>query len=80
MYDKIHYKLKKKKKKKKQRRRGGKNTQMNYTKKGVNDSDNQGGVVTHLEPDKSWIVKSGQALLWAKLVELMEFQLSYLKS
>ena len=51
------------KQKQKRLRRGGKNTQMNYTKKGVNDFDNQDGVVTHLEPDKSWIVKSGKALL-----------------
>ena len=32
-------------------RRGGKNTQKNYTKKGLNDLDNHGGVATHLEPD-----------------------------
>ena len=31
-------------------RRGGKNTQ-NYTKKSVNDWDNDNGVVTYLEPD-----------------------------
>ena len=35
-------------------------------KKGLNDLDNHDGVVTHLEPDK--------------LVEVMKFQLSYLKS
>ena len=35
-------------------------------KKGLNDPDNHDGVVTHLEPDK--------------LVEVMKFQLSYLKS
>ena len=32
-------------------RRGGKNTQKNYTKKDLNDPDNQDGVTTHLEPD-----------------------------
>ena len=32
-------------------RRGGKNTQKNYTKKGLNDSDNHDGMVTHLELD-----------------------------
>ena len=30
---------------------GGKNTQKNYTKKDLNDPDNHGGVITHLEPD-----------------------------
>ena len=35
-------------------------------KKDLNDLDNHDGVVTHLEPDK--------------LVEVMKFQLSYLKS
>ena len=29
----------------------GKNTQKNYTKKGLNDLDNHNGVVTHLELD-----------------------------
>ena len=32
-------------------RRGGKNTQKNYTKKGLNDLDYHNSVVTHLEPD-----------------------------
>ena len=32
-------------------RRGGKNTQKNYTKKDFHDTDNQDGVITHLEPD-----------------------------
>ena len=31
--------------------RGGKNTQKNYTKKGLHDPDNHDGVITHLEPD-----------------------------
>ena len=32
-------------------RRGGKNTQKNYTKKGLHNQDNHDGVITHLEPD-----------------------------
>ena len=32
-------------------RRGSKNTQKNYTKRGLNDLDNHDAVVTHLEPD-----------------------------
>ena len=31
--------------------RGGKNTQKNYTKKDLHDSDNHDVVITHLEPD-----------------------------
>ena len=31
--------------------RGGKNTQKNYTKKDLHDSDNHDGVITHLESD-----------------------------
>ena len=30
---------------------GGWKTQKNYTKKGLNDLDNHGGVIAHLEPD-----------------------------
>ena len=30
-------------------RRGGKNTQKNYAKKDLYDSDNHDGVITHLE-------------------------------
>ena len=32
-------------------RRDGKNTQKNYTKKGLNDMDDHDGMITHLEPD-----------------------------
>ena len=32
-------------------RRGGKNTQNNYTKNGLNDPDKHDGVITHLQPD-----------------------------
>ena len=39
-------------------KKDGKNTQKNYTKKGLNDPDNHNGVVTHLEPDiLEWEVK-----------------------
>ena len=31
-------------------RRDGKNTQKNYTKKGLNDTDDHDGMITHLEP------------------------------
>ena len=46
------------------------------------DQDNHDGVITHLEPDileceVKWALK---ASLWTKLVEVMEFQLSYFKS
>ena len=51
-------------------------------KNDLHDSDNHDGVITHLEPD---ILKC--ELRWAlgsitttKLVEVMEFQLSYFKS
>ena len=51
-------------------------------KKGLNDPDNHDGVVTHPEPDIPHCEISGpeEALLWTKLVEAMEFQLSCLKS
>ena len=44
-------------------RRGGKNTQNNYTKKGLNDQDNPHGVVIHLEPEfledaVEWVLSS----------------------
>ena len=32
-------------------RKGDKNTQKNYTKKGLSNPDNHDGVITHLEPD-----------------------------
>ena len=63
-------------------RRGGKNTWKNHTKKDLHNADNHDGVITHLEPD-IWNVKSSRTLevsLQTKLVEVMEFQLSYVKS
>ena len=51
-------------------------------KRDLNDPDNHEDVINQLEPD-SWNVKSSgpkEASLQTKLVEAMEFQLSYLKS
>ena len=52
-------------------------------KKGLNDLDNHDGMVIHLEPDileseAKW--DKQEVLLEKKLVEVMEFQLSYFKS
>ena len=49
-------------------------------KKDLSDPDNHDGVITHLEPDileceVKWALRS----LTTKLVEVMEFQLSYFK-
>ena len=49
--------------------------------KKVHDPDNHNGVITHLEPDipeceVKWALES----ITTKLVEVMEFQLSYFKS
>ena len=51
-------------------------------RKGLNDPENHDDVITHLEPDildceVTWAL---EALLWIKLVEVMEFQSSYFKS
>ena len=51
-------------------------------KKDFHDLDNHDGVITHLEPDileceVKWAL---EASLLTKLVEVMEFQLSYFKS
>ena len=50
--------------------------------KGLNDPDNYDDVITHLEPnilecEVKWTLGS---ITWIKLVEVMEFQLSSLKS
>ena len=48
--------------------------------KDLHDPDNHNGVITHLEPDiLECEVKWGLGSI-AKLVEVMEFQLSYFKS
>ena len=51
-------------------------------KKDLHDPDNHNGVITHLEPDILDEKSSGpqEASLQTKLVEVMEFQLSYFKS
>ena len=51
-------------------------------KKDLHDQDNHDGVMTHLEPDileceVKWALGS---IITNKLVEVMEFQLSYFKS
>ena len=51
-------------------------------RKDLHDPDKHDGVITHLKPT-SWNVKSGEpqeASLQTKLVEVMEFQLSYFRS
>ena len=49
-----------------------------YKKKDLHDPDNHNGVITHLKPDEvKWAL---EASLPTKLVEVMEFQLSYFKS
>ena len=50
-------------------------------KKGLDDPDNHDGVITHLESDimeceVKWVLRS---ITINKLVEVMEFQLSYVK-
>ena len=57
-------------------------TQKNCTKKDLHDPDNHNGVIAHLEPDileceVKWALGS---ITRTKLVEVMEFQLSYFKS
>ena len=51
-------------------------------KKDLHNPDKQDGVITHLEPDILEYEVSGpqEASLQTKLVEVMEFQLSYFKS
>ena len=50
-------------------------------KKGLNDLNDHDGVITHLEPDiLECEVKWALGSITTKLVEVMEFQQSYLKS
>ena len=54
-----------------------KNTQKNYTKKGLHEPDNHNAMVTHLEPDiqeceVKWVLRD---ITMKKLVEVMEFQM-----
>ena len=51
-------------------------------KKDLHDTDNDDSVITHIEPDileceVKWVLGS---ITMKKLVEVMEFQLSYFKS
>ena len=49
-------------------------------KKDINDPDNHDGVITHLEPDiLECEVKWALGSITTKLVEVMDFQLSYFK-
>ena len=50
-------------------------------KKDLHDPDSNDGVITHLQPEIQSMKSSGpwEALPRTKLVELMEFQLSYFK-
>ena len=48
-------------------------------KNDLHDSDNHDGVITHLEPDILECEVSGPSVR-TKLVQVMEFQLSYFKS
>ena len=54
-------------------------------KRDLPDPDNHEGVITHLEPDileckAKWVLGTNMNKLQTKLVEVMEFQLSYFKS
>ena len=50
-------------------------------KKILHDPDNHDGMITHLEPDiLEFKVKWALGSIITKLVEVMEFQLSYFKS
>ena len=58
--------------------KGDKNTQKNYTKKDLHDPDNHNDMITHLEShflecEVKWV----KASLRTKLVEVIEFQLSF---
>ena len=51
-------------------------------KKGLNDSDDHDGVITHLQPDilDCEVKRALGSITMNKLVEVMELQLNYLKS
>ena len=57
-------------------------TEEQKNKKDPNDPNNHDGVITNLEPDilECKVKWTFEASLWPKLVEVTEFQLSYLKS
>ena len=71
-----------KEKKQKKLRKGGKNTQKNYTRKVLMTQITM-TVWSLTWRQTSWSVKSSgpsEALLWTKLMKVMELQLRYLKS
>ena len=49
-------------------------------KKDLHDLDKHNGVITHLDQDILECGVKWEVSLWTKLVEVMEFQLSYSKS
>ena len=51
-------------------------------KKDFHDPDNHDSVITHLEPDilECEVKRALESVTWTKLVEVMEFHLSYFKS
>ena len=54
-------------------------------KRDLHDPDNHNGVITHLEPDildckVKWVLGTNMNKLQTKLVEVIEFQVSYFKS
>ena len=51
-------------------------------KKGLHDTENHNGVITHLEPDflESEVKWALGSITRKKIVEVMEFQLSYFRS
>ena len=51
-------------------------------KKDLHDPDNHGGVITHLEPNilECEAKRALESITTKKLVEVMEFQLSYFRS
>ena len=51
-------------------------------KKHLNDPDNHDGVITHLEPDilECKVKWASGSITMTKLMEVMEFQLSYFKA
>ena len=62
------------------KKRWQENTEELY-RKDLNDPDDHNGVITHLEPDiLECKVKWALGRITAKLVDVMEFQLSYFKS
>ena len=51
-------------------------------KKDLHDPDNHDGVITHIEPDilECEVKRALESITTTKLVKVMEFELSYMKS